>query len=165
MKVRLILLLLATVLMGCGGITNVRQAPRVSLVAVEPVDFQLFEQRYRVTLRVQNPNDADIGIRGIDYEIAVNDKLFARGVSGKPIELPAYGEALAEVEVVSSLAHLIEQIDDLHRRRESTLRYRISGHVSIDGVPGTVPFEYESTLELPGTGPARGKGESGQTPI
>lgn len=165
MKISLVVPVMAALLAGCAGITQLREAPRVSLVAIEPVDIQLFEQRYRVTLRVQNPNDTAIHVRGIDYEIAVNEKLFARGVSGKPIELPAYGEALAEVDVVSSLAHLIEQISELQRRGESTLHYRISGHVSIEGLPGSIPFEHKSTLELPGAAPVGGAREPAKSAI
>lgn len=126
------------------------EPPRVSLVSIDPVDLQLFEQRFRVTLRVQNPNSRDITIRGLDYEIVVNDRVFAQGVSGKPVTVPAWGEETAEVEVVSTLQRVMEQFEGLGTRAEASIDYGISGHVNVDGIPVPVPFEYQDTLTLPG---------------
>ena len=126
------------------------EPPRVSLVSIAPVGLQLLEQRFRVTLQVQNPNPEDITIRGLDYEIVVNDRPFAVGVSGKPIIVPAYGESTATVEVVSTLQRVMEQLQELGVRGKPSIDYAISGHVSVDGIPIPVPFEYRATLTLPG---------------
>jgi LEA14-like dessication related protein len=142
--------LFAAALTGCATLGGLNEAPRVSLVGIEPVDIQLFEQRYRVTLRLQNPNDRDITIRGLDYEIVVNERVFARGVSGKPVTIPAWGENTAEVEVVSTLWRVMEQLEELGSRDKPSLDYAISGHVNVDGIPIPVPFEYQDTLSLPG---------------
>jgi LEA14-like dessication related protein len=142
--------LLATMLTACATMGGLSEAPRVSLVSIEPVDVQLLEQRYQVILRIQNPNDRDITIRGLDYEIVANDRIFAQGVSGKPVTIPAWGEETAAVEVVSSLERVIEQIEELTRRGEPSIEYSISGSVSVDGVPFPVPFEFRDTLGLPG---------------
>lgn len=144
------LALLAAILAACATMGGLSEAPRVSLVSIEPIDVQLLEQRYRVTLRVQNPNDRDITIRGLDYEIVVNGRIFARGVSGKPVTIAAWGENTAEVEVVSTLERVIEQIEELGRRGEPSIEYAISGSVSVDGIPVPVPFEFQDTLALPG---------------
>ncbi len=130
-----------------GGLS---EAPRVSLVSIAPVDFRLFEQRFRVTLRVQNPNSREITIRGLEYEIVVNDRIFAQGVSGKPVTVSAWGENIAELEVVSTLRRVMEQIEEFGSRAKPSFDYAISGHVSVDGVPFAVPFDYQGTLSLPG---------------
>lgn len=141
--------LLGAVLSGCATMGGLSEAPRVSLVSIEPVDVQLFEQTFRVRLRVQNPNSQDITIRGLDYELVVNDKLFAQGVSGKPVTIPAYGENTADVNVVSTLQRVMEQLQALSKRGEPTIDYSISGHANVDGIPIPVPFEYADTLSLP----------------
>ena len=142
--------LLATVLWGCTTMSGLSEPPRVSLVSIAPVDFQLFEQRFRATLQVQNPNSKDITIRGLDYEIEVNEQLFAQGVSGKPIAVPAYSENIVQVEIVSTLQRVMEQLQALGSRGKLSLDYVISGHVSVDGIPIPIPFEYRDTLGLPG---------------
>lgn len=158
--------LLATMLTACATMGGLSETPRVSLVSIEPVDVQLLEQRYRVILRIQNPNDRDITIRGLDYEIVVNDRIFAQGVSGKPVTIPAWGESTAEVEVLSTLERVIEQIEELARRGEPSIEYAISGSVSVDGIPLPVPFEYQDTLGLPGYdhGEPKGGGERRRKP-
>lgn len=141
--------LVGVVLTGCATLGGLSEPPRVSLVNIEPLDLRLLEQRFRVTLRVQNPNSRDITIRGLDYEIVVNDRVFAQGVSGKPVTVPAWGENTAEVEVVSTLQRVMEQLEALGSRGEPSIDYAISGQVSVDGIPVPVPFEYKDSLGLP----------------
>ncbi|GMQ95600.1 MAG: LEA type 2 family protein [Gammaproteobacteria bacterium] len=146
----LLIACVGALLTGCAIMGGLSEPPRVSLASIAPVDLQLFEQRFRVTLRVQNPNSKDITIRGLDYEIVVNDKLFAQGVSGKPFTIPANGESAVEVEVVSTLQRVMEQLQELGNRGKPSIDYAISGRVSIDGIPVPVPFDYRDTLTLPG---------------
>jgi len=154
--------LLGAALGACAKMGGLTEAPRVSLVSIAPVDLQLFEQRFRVTLRVQNPNSRDIVIRGLDYEIVVNGKIFAQGVSGKPVSVPAWGENTAELEVVSTLQRVMEQIEALGARGTPSIDYAISGHASVDGVPFAVPFDYQGTLTLPGFEKRKKKDGGGQ---
>jgi LEA14-like dessication related protein len=148
--------LTGTMLSGCASLAGLRETPRVSLVSIAPVDFQIYEQRFLVTLRIQNPNATDITIRGLDYTIEINDKLFAQGVSGKPVSIPAYGEGTAEVEVVSTLQRVLEQLQSLGRRGAPSIDYGISGHVNIDGILVPIPFDYDGTLTVPGLEPDKG---------
>lgn len=150
MKKAFAIVLLSVTLAGCATLAGLSEPPRVRLAGITPVDVQLFEQRFRVTLQVQNPNARDITIRGLDYEIVVNDRLFAQGVSGKPIIVPAYGESTADLEVVSTLQRVLEQLQELGNRATPSIDYAITGQVSIDGVPVPIPFAYEDTLALPG---------------
>lgn len=153
---------LGVLLAGCATMAGLSEPPRVSLVGIEPVDFQLFEQRFRVTLKVQNPNARDITVSGLDYEIVVNDRLFAQGVSGKPFTVPAYGESTADVDVTSTLQRVLEQLQELGARGKPSIDYAITGQVSVDGVPIPIPFAYEDTLSLPGVEvrPKKGGGKS-----
>lgn len=163
MKRAIAIAVLGAILVGCASLGGLNEPPRVSLVGIEPLDFRLLEQRFRVTLRIQNPNDRDITVRGLDYEIVVNDRVFAQGVSGKPVTIPAWGENTAEVEVVSTLQRVMEQLEALAARGEPGLDYAISGHVSVDGIPFPVPFEYRDSLGLPRID-ERGPGDGGSQP-
>ena len=159
-----VIALLGVILTACATMFGISEPPRVSLVGIAPVELQLFEQRFRVTLNIQNPNAKDITIRGLDYEIVVNGRLFAQGVSGKPFTVPAYGENTAEVEVVSTLQRIVEQLQEFGSRSEPSLDYAISGHVSVDGIPIPVPFDYQGTLTLPGFEKGDNTDDSGRRP-
>lgn len=156
---RLLVVVLAALLSGCATMAGLREPPRVSLVGIEPVDIRLFEQRVLVSLRVQNPNAKAITVRALDYEIVVNDRLFAQGVSGKAFTVPAYGESIAEVEVATTLQRVLEQLQALGSRGEPSIDYAISGKISVDGVPIPIPFAYEDNLSFPGPGGREKEGD------
>ena len=51
---------------GCTSLGAKLEAPRLSLVGIQLQEASFFEQRLRVRLRVQNPNDLVLPVRGID---------------------------------------------------------------------------------------------------
>ena len=141
-------MVLATLLSACATLGVPTEAPRITLVGLRPVDFQLLEQRYRAKLRIQNPNDATLRIRGLDFKLSVNGKHFADGVSDQALDVPAYGEALLRINVSSSLARLFAQmrgLGDAHGPRWANV---ISGRVAIEGVPAKLPFERRGVIDL-----------------
>ena len=132
----------------CAALGGIDTPPRVNLVDLRPADMTLFEQRYLVKLRISNPNDAPLEIRGMDYSIDINDQEFADGVSDKKFTVPPYGESVVEVTLASSLLQLIEQFRKLDQRGRLVLDYRLTGHMSIAGLPTRYPFSHEDTLDL-----------------
>jgi LEA14-like dessication related protein len=147
-----------TLLSGCAGLSGIEEPPRVNLVALSPVELNLLEQRYRAKLRIRNPNDAPLKVRGLDYTIHINEKKFADGVSDRRFTVPAYGESLVEVTLSSSLFRLLEQFSRLEPADKLVIRYRISGGLSVTGSPTKFPFSYEDELDFSrSTGAATGR--------
>lgn len=137
---------------GCAGLFTRPEPPNVSLADLQVADVGLFEQRYRLRLRVQNPNDFALPIKGMRYTLAVNDREFAEGVSPESVTVPAFGEELIEVEAVSNLARVVDQMLELGGQRRS-LSYRLSGSLSLGGGIGRMPFDYQGEVNLiPQTG-------------
>ncbi len=143
-------------LSACAGLGPLETPPRVNLVDLRPADVTLFEQRYSVRLRVRNPNDVPLEVRGMDYAIDINDQKFADGVSDAHFTVPPYGERVVEVTVTSSLLRLIEQFRQMDQRGSLVLDYRLSGHMSIAGSPTRHAFAHEDSLDL-SPSPAHGK--------
>lgn len=131
---------------GCASLQL--QVPRVTVSDIDLVDATLLEQRFALTLRLQNPNDADISIRGLDFEVVVNGQHFARGVSDRAVTLPRFGEALLEVDAVSDLGSLLRQLVEVGREGRPGFEYRVSGRLAT-GSLGSVPFESRGELQLP----------------
>jgi len=140
--------LLAALLTACATLGAPSVAPRITLVGLRPVDFQLLEQRYRAKLRIQNPNEVPLRIRGLDFKLSVNGKHFADGVSHRALDVPAYGEALLRVDVSSSLARLFEQLRRLGNAGAPRWAYVISGRVAIEGMPVKLRFERKGVVDL-----------------
>ncbi len=89
-----------------------------------------------MTLRVQNPNPIPIPITGMDFPLNINDSELGSGVTNKAITVPAYGEALVEIELVSNLTRVFNQIRGLENNKDQSLRYRLSGGLSISSRMG-----------------------------
>ncbi len=122
------------------------QAPHVSLADLRVQDVKLFEQRYGLQLRVQNPNPFDLPIAGMNYTVRLNDAEFGHGVSRRAVTVPAHVEALIDVDLVSSLWHLVQRVRDVEAGRAQGLKVAIVGGVSLANRAGELPFKFEGEV-------------------
>lgn len=137
------LLLLASIfLAGCSYMTRETIPPRVQLVGLQLQAAQLLEQRYLMTIRLQNPNEFELEINGFDFNVELNGAPFAQGVSNKEVTVPGFGDATTEVLVSSSLLTLMQQMNG----GQSAVKYRLFGRVKLKGVPIPVSFETKGEL-------------------
>lgn len=144
------LLVVLAVPAGCASLFPRLETPRLSLVSVEMAEATLFEQRLVVRLRVQNPNDIALPVRGltVDFELAGQD--FAQGVSARAFEVPAFGEAEFDMMITANAATALLKLatrgDALKRE---ALDYRIRGTLSTRlGMLRSVPFEEAGKIPL-----------------
>lgn len=138
--------LLVAVVVACG--TMRLQAPKVSLADFQLLGGNLVEQRFALKLRVQNPNDREIAIQGLSFDIDLSGKPFAHGVGDKATIVPRFGEGIVEVEAVSNLGSLVRQIGEMAKAGRDGLPYRVKGSVLADGF-GSVPFDSRGEWKLP----------------
>ena len=140
-----LLLLLAA----CAGpLTSDVEPPEASLAGLAFSQPGLFEQELRIDLRVQNPNNFDIGIERVRFALEANDKKFARGRTTEAFDLPALGEAVVPVKVNVPTNDLLDRVMALGAERR--IDYRLTGEAELDSLffP-KVPFEHEGKLEMP----------------
>lgn len=141
---RFLWLSLVLLIAACAGVRGPVQPPHVSLVDLRVHDVKLFEQRYGLQLRVQNPNNVALPIVGMDYTVRLNDVEFGKGVSRETVTVPAYGESVVEVQLVSNLWSLWQRLQDLQQSGESAgLRVDIAGGVSLAHGSAALPFRFQ----------------------
>ena len=151
--VKAALLMLVLWLAGCAILGGYRESPRVSLVSIQPLDMTLLEQRYALQLRILNPNDVALPVSGLNYSIEINRREFAYGVSRQSVTIPAHGEAVLDVEVISNLLNLLRQMQGLEQAGRQVIEYRLSGRLSLDRSAVRLPFDYSGELNwLPAAG-------------
>jgi LEA14-like dessication related protein len=138
--------LLLTLLVGC-AYTRL-QEPRLQVVDVTMVKGDLLKQELKVRLRVQNPNDRALPIKGITYEVALAGENFAHGESESNFIVPANGEMEFDVGVTANAAAVVLRLlADAPRLNE--VGYRITGKVKLSsGMLRNVPFDHEGRLRL-----------------
>jgi LEA14-like dessication related protein len=149
---RLALVVAAAGLAGCAALAPRLETPRLSLIGLQLVEATLFEQRLQVRLRVQNPNDIALPVRGLSVDFELDGEEFAQGVTARAFEVPAFGEAEFDMMITANAATAILKIFSRGRDREvprESLDYRIKGKLSTSlGLLRSVPFEETGTIPL-----------------
>ena len=141
-------LLVAAVLTGCAGTGRISEPPYISLSNINLLNMGVFEQRYRITMRIQNPNDVIIPIDGMSYRIFINEQDFARGVSDKSVTIPEFGEKVIEIDAASDLTSVLRQFQKLMSGGTKKVSYRLIGKAKLANRMRKLPFEYKGELDL-----------------
>jgi len=149
---RLALLVLMALLPACGAFGPRLEAPKLAVANVELVKGDFFEQRLRARMRVQNPNDRELRVRGVTYTIELGGEELGRGLSGSSFVVPARGEAEFDMLVTANLAGTLLKLLDRtlqDGRAPSEISYVLRGEVKLDsGLIRTVPFNEKGQLSL-----------------
>ena len=139
-----------TLLVSCGALGGRMETPRLSLVDAQLVKGDLFEQRLKVRMRVQNPNDRELAVKGITYAIDVAGEEFGHGMTANSFTVPRMGEAEFDMFVTANMAGILVRV--LGGNRGGTpdaIEYNIHGKVALaSGILRSIPFNEQGTLKL-----------------
>ena len=127
----------AALLAGCATM----EPPSVTLSSLQMQQSTLFEQRFLTTLRIQNPNDFDLAVEGLSFDLVVNDQPFAKGVGKSDTVIPAFGSGVVQAEAITTLSGLIRQFQTLTRAGGPKLSYHLTGKLKVRDRAFSVPFE------------------------
>jgi LEA14-like dessication related protein len=131
---------------GCALVPRLEQ-PRLEVVEVQLLRADLFQQELRVGMRVQNPNNRDLNVRSIQYEVKVADQAFAHGESARDFTVPANGETQFDVNVTANAASALLRL--LGGGRLDEVEYQITGRVALSsGMIRNIPFEHTGEIRL-----------------
>jgi len=121
--------------------------PQVHVVNMQLLESSLFEQRFQVDLRIGNPNDFDLPLDGLTFDLDVNGEDFARGFSDQRVTVPRLGEARLSVVASTTLLDLVRQFKLLAERGD--LAYRLHGTAYLNSLAvRQAPYESEGTFRL-----------------
>ena len=145
-----LVLVVALTLGGCSLLIPKLERPRLSIVNVQVLKTDLWEQRLKVRMRVQNPNDRTLPIKGLSYTLDVGGEEMAHGVSGASFVVPALGEAEFDMSVTANMATtLIKLLGRGGDPLRDKVEYRIKGKVSLSqGFLRSIPFEETGSFAL-----------------
>jgi len=136
---------------GCAGFFN-RDAMRVSVAGIEPLEGQGLEMRFAVKLRVQNPNDAPIDFDGVALDLDLNGRAFASGVSDQRGTVPRFGETIVSVPVtVSAFSVARQAFGFANGDTVSKVSYAVRGKLA-GGAFGGARFSDSGYVDLSGLG-------------
>ena len=137
---------LAIVVALLGGCATPLQKPEVSLAGVELVGIGLVEQRLLLKLNVSNPNDVDLPIKSLRFDLDLDGQPFASGVTEQPVTIARHAEAQLDVKVVSRLGDVLKQLRAA--RQNGKLAYRVHGRVEFERSDGAAGIAFDRSGEL-----------------
>ena len=148
---RICVLVFLFLLAGCAGLGKTLEPPRINLSNVQFQESKALETVLQIELRVFNTNDVLIKVKGLDCDLELNGKSFAKGVSSVDKEIPAFGTTIVPVTLYSSVVDIFRGIVGLHKKEK--LKFGVSGRLHLEGgflMPSTFPFKAEEELALEG---------------
>lgn len=144
-----LVLAVALLVAACATMPKEYEVLRVHIADMTAKDVAIFEQRFAVKLRIQNPNDVDFTINGLRFGIELNERDFADGMSGQRVTVPRFGSELVDVEVFTTLGSFLRQVQELSGGGGQKVRYRLKGTAFVEA-PGSfkAPFDEPGEVEL-----------------
>jgi len=125
------------------------ETPQLSVVNVELQKSDLWEQRMKVRMRVVNPNDRPIPVKGLTVALDVQGEQLAHGVSGASFNVPALGEAEFDMNMTANMAGALIRLLGKGDSVRDQVEYRITGKISLsEGLLRSIPFEDRGTFNL-----------------
>ena len=139
---RLCVLFVVLGLVACSSLPLNALAPKVSVAEIDIKSLGLFEQRFDVGLRVSNPNDFDLQIEALEFELELNGRAFAKGLSRVSTLVTATSSTVLRVDAITQSKNLLQQFKALSPEAlKNGVPYRIKGRVKTDKLPGWLPFD------------------------
>ncbi len=132
----------------CSALRPKLEVPRLTLVRIGMTSADVFNQQFLVRVLVENPNDRELPITGIDYKLFLEGDSFAEGVSNKPFTVPAKGETEFDMTVrtnfMSGVARLLSRLNG-----RDQVQYVVEGKVLTDiSMMKKIPFQESGTVNL-----------------
>jgi LEA14-like dessication related protein len=137
-------------LLGACAAWGVREPLNVTIADLKPLEMNLLEQRYALKVRLLNPNDVEIPFDGVVFDLEINGKPFAKGVTNQGGTIPRFGESLIDVTVVSGLQNILRQINELTKGDRTGVSYRIKGRLHSPSIPWPTNFDTSGEFTFPG---------------
>ncbi len=104
------------------------EKPTLSVVSVQMVKGDLWHQNLKLRMRVQNPNDRTLPVKGLSYQLDVDGQEFAHGESGDSFIVPARGEAEFDLSVSANVASMLIKVLGQGGKQ---VDYRITGKIAL----------------------------------
>jgi LEA14-like dessication related protein len=135
-------------LSSCSTLGPKLEPPQLDVVKVAMTSGDIFSQNFLVHLNVKNPNDRELPIKAIEYQLFLQGDSFAEGTNSRPFVVPANGETDFDMTVrtnfVSGVARLLTRLNG-----RSKVEYILEGTVHLQsGVLRKIPFQESGVVDL-----------------
>ena len=103
--------------------------PAVHLVKVEVVRAKLLEQKFILHFRIDNPNDSELTVRGLEYRIHLADLLLAEGEHEHWFTVGPKRSAYFKVPIRTNLWPRVKDVVKMLKNPNQQIPYRLQGEM------------------------------------
>lgn len=127
-----LLLLPLMLIQGCASLSPNFEKPDVQVTAVEPLpNNHSGDLRFRIHLRVFNPNDSALALSGLYYTLKLAGHKVITGTSNNLPVIPAYGQEAIVVDASANLMGSIMAMTELVRLQGNTVPYELEAKLGL----------------------------------
>lgn len=141
--------LLAALLSSCALLDPAYEKPAVHLVKIEPLSSRGLEQRFRVDLKIINPNRSGLSVSGMSYTLTLNGEKVVKGVTGRISEIPSYSETTIQVEASTNILAGLRLISSLLNKPGRELHYELETKLRSGWWPVPISIIESGDITLP----------------
>ena len=140
----------AVLLSACSTFTPRFERPELSVVDVRLLGGNLFQQKFRVTFDIQNPNDRALPVDHVSANLVMAGEPVASGATSRTFVVPARGETRFDMIVVANMATSLVQLAQRLNGADGAVDYELDGVVRLD-LPlfHSLPFHEKGSFSLP----------------
>ena len=140
---------LALLLSSCALFDRTYEKPAVHLVKIEALSSRGLEQRFRVDLKIINPNSSGLSISGMSYTLKLNGEKVVKGVTGQISVLPAFSETTVQVEASTNILAGLRLISVLLDKPGRVLHYELETKLRSGWWPVPITILESGDFSLP----------------
>jgi LEA14-like dessication related protein len=139
----------ACLLSGCNALPPPDlKTPRIAVSDVSVRDLGLSELRFAVTVRADNPNDVEIPLSNLKFDLDLLGRPFAQGAADDArLRLPARATREVPIEFTVPTARILDLFAAARSAGLSNLSYRLKGSANWGSSPFSIPFERSGNLD------------------
>ena len=152
-------LMLLTAICACGVRQLARgeiQPPKVSFQGLKVYPPGARGWPLGAMLLLENPNAEAVNLLGYDYQLWIEGKSVAQGVSQEAVNLPPLGQTVAEVPITVRLPAVMELLPQFlpmlqKSQQQRQFHYQIAGSFRLASVMGgiiPIPFKFQGEASL-----------------
>ena len=160
---RYIAFAIVLLLAGCASVDDARP-PSIQLSNLRLGTGGLLNQELLIEIRIGHPNDFELPLTGLTFQLDVNGLPFADGLSNAAVTVPRLGYATVPVTGNTNIVSVFRQLMFLGKSDRVTYRLHGNAYVGRLGINQTLPYERKGELSLLPDGSRPAPGGAGPGP-
>ena len=125
---------LVAALGACTQFSSVLQKPHVALENIALANNNLLSPRFKLTIRITNPNGVALPVKGMSYSINIQGVDVFEGVTSKIPNIAAYSDTVIDLELGTDIIKAARLLRAFKDRTDNNVNYGLNAHIDLTGI-------------------------------